>query len=682
MYGSRCPSTPVPELDQSAVLATRPGGGWPTFLPVLELLGMLAAAVSLLLPPHTHEAKANELLLFYGFGGLWVSARVLRGRPSRRRWLLFAVIALALLVPRLLGLAPVDVGPSTDPPWLAYPFSVRLIELAVAVGVGLAGVLGTRLALAVADRAHWSLGASQLGRRSVFLCVASCIVLAASLAPLRPVTAAALLPLICYSFAWSVAPTILRLAQTRPLPIAGVTIASAAAVTVVIVQLLRGLEAHGPLSDLSAPWATIAFLTIVGLLPFAVTGAAALISELAIRVTSRFGNLTTRFFVFGCVVAVLVGDKLIWPIEFHLSAVRGQSQFDVSLDLAVIAILAAALGRRLARDLATARSRFQAIASGGLLEFVAMPGREESGRLLQRISHFSTQLGKRPFLEKLNAETRARGDQLQAATGRLTETNNQRLHAERFSAIAGIVATVGHELRNPVAQIAGNLPLIASYVEVTVRCARGTPAGAISAPGLLARTAQRLSASGRDVEESARRAELILGDLNAVSATPLRALEEVDLRAVIERSVRLTPCAPDVRLQCVLESVPKLTARAGELEQVIVNLIENAMDAVTPAGRIFVRLRRAGVTVSLEVEDDGPGMTEEVLNRATEPFFTTKPAGKGTGLGLAIAASIVRAHHGTLELKSQKGAGTRVDVRFPLPEQLRVSTTGSGAKPS
>jgi signal transduction histidine kinase len=472
------------------------------------------------------------------------------------------------------------------------------------------------------------------------------------------------------------------LAGTRPFAIAAVTMASAAAVSVEVVLLLRGLEGHGPLSHLSAPWAAIAFLTLVGLLPFAVTGGAALISELVIRVTSRFANLTTRFLIFGCVVALLVpGDKLIWPITFQLSAVPDQSKFMVSLDLAVIALVVAALGLRLARDLGTAREQFRAIGSGVLSQFVVMPGREESSRLLERISYFSSQLGRRPFLERLSSETRARADQLQAATGRLTETNDQRLHAERFSAIAGIVATVGHELRNPVAQISGNLPLISSYVEVTARCARNMAAGATSAPGLLARTAQRLSASGRDVEESARRAALILGDLNAVSATPLRALEQVDLRAVIERSVRLTPCAPDVRLQCVLESVPKLTARAGELEQVIVNLIENAVDAVTPAGMIFVRLRQTGDEVSLAVEDDGPGMTEEVLNRATEPFFTTKPAGKGTGLGLAIAASIVRAHHGTLELKSQEGAGTRVDVRFPLPEQPRVSAE-RGAKPA
>jgi two-component system sensor histidine kinase HupT/HoxJ len=253
-----------------------------------------------------------------------------------------------------------------------------------------------------------------------------------------------------------------------------------------------------------------------------------------------------------------------------------------------------------------------------------------------------------------------------AATRRLSETNSDRVQAERFAAIAGLVATTTHELRNPVAQIAGNLPLIRTYVAMAARHLRRPETLDENAARLLERTAQQLSASGRDIEESARRASLVMADLNAISATPLRALEEVDLRDVVERTVRLTPRSPEVRVHCDLEGVPVLAARAGELEQVVVNLIENALDAVASAGTVLVRLRATGHSVRLEVEDDGPGMAPEVLAHATEPFFTTKPLGKGSGLGLAIVSSIVATHQGALGIASTGGSGTRVTVTLPV----------------
>jgi signal transduction histidine kinase len=655
---------------------------WPRILPVVEFVAMLAAGVALLLPPHTHEAKANELLFFYGFGGLWASAQLLKQRLSARRWLVLSLVALGLLIYRVLGIAPVDVGPSHDASGVAYPLSVRWIQLAVATGVGLTGLLGARALLAGAERARWAFGATQLRRRSVFLYAAGCIAVAMSVGEVRVETSTALLVVVCYAFAWSVTPTILRLVEPRPLILAVVTIASCVLGGEGLLLFLTRFGGH-PLRSLGL----LFVMTLCSLFAIALAGGAVWISEFIVWAGNRFRSLTTRFFLSGLVVTTfLIVDwspdpatlpttilmALAWPIRITPNVAPGEGKFLVSFNLAVIVVISAGLIQRLARDLGTARAQFRSIASGELPRSSVTLGRGESRRLLERIAHFASQLSRREFLERLNTETRARAEKLGRAARDLTETNNQRLYAERFSAIAGIVATVSHELRNPVAQIAGNLPLISSYVEVTARGVRELPIDTAATSGLLRRTAQRLSASGRDVEKSARRAALILGDLNAVSATPLRALEEVDLRAVIERSVRLTPCAPEVRLECVLESVPKLTARAGELEQVIVNLIENAVDAVTPEGTVSVRLRRMGATVLLEVEDDGPGMTPDVLTHATEPFFTTKPKGRGTGLGLAIALAIVRAHEGTLELLSHEGAGTRVDVRLPLREQVRA----------
>ena len=113
------------------------------------------------------------------------------------------------------------------------------------------------------------------------------------------------------------------------------------------------------------------------------------------------------------------------------------------------------------------------------------------------------------------------------------------------------------------------------------------------------------------------------------------------------------------------ESLRSLRLPRG-LQQVVVNLVRNAVDATGPTGTVVVRGAREGDLLRLFVEDDGPGMTEAVRERAFEPFFTTKPPGKGTGLGLPISARIVQKFGGTIALGCPQAGGTTVIVTLPL----------------
>ena len=117
------------------------------------------------------------------------------------------------------------------------------------------------------------------------------------------------------------------------------------------------------------------------------------------------------------------------------------------------------------------------------------------------------------------------------------------------------------------------------------------------------------------------------------------------------------------------------------LRQVVVNLIMNALQAMTKGGAITVGIDRvvrepplgmdlpAGPYARLRVQDQGPGMDSKVLQRIFEPFFTTKNIGEGTGLGLSVAWGIVRDHHGFIDVDSVIGQGTRFDVFLPVPER-------------
>jgi two-component system NtrC family sensor kinase len=104
----------------------------------------------------------------------------------------------------------------------------------------------------------------------------------------------------------------------------------------------------------------------------------------------------------------------------------------------------------------------------------------------------------------------------------------------------------------------------------------------------------------------------------------------------------------------------------GQLNQAVMNLIANAIDAIHDQGTITITTERIGDEYAISVTDSGHGIPEELRQRVLEPFFTTKPVGKGTGLGLSITDSIARQHTGTLELRPAENGGTVATIRFPL----------------
>ena len=119
-----------------------------------------------------------------------------------------------------------------------------------------------------------------------------------------------------------------------------------------------------------------------------------------------------------------------------------------------------------------------------------------------------------------------------------------------------------------------------------------------------------------------------------------------------------------------------------QLEQILLNLLSNARDAVAGRGTIVVRTRADDGRVHLEVQDDGVGIPPEHREKIFEPFFTTKPPGKGTGLGLFVAAGIARRHNGDLQVESVPGRGTRVRLSLPVfPPEPGAAAAGQPTDP-
>lgn len=112
-----------------------------------------------------------------------------------------------------------------------------------------------------------------------------------------------------------------------------------------------------------------------------------------------------------------------------------------------------------------------------------------------------------------------------------------------------------------------------------------------------------------------------------------------------------------------------LRARKGEIDQVFVNLINNATQAMNGTGRLTLGTVQDGAWIDVIIADTGPGIPAAVRSRIFDPFFTTKPPGKGTGLGLSIVRKIVTRHAGTITVESAEGQGTTFRLRFPALSQ-------------
>lgn len=199
-----------------------------------------------------------------------------------------------------------------------------------------------------------------------------------------------------------------------------------------------------------------------------------------------------------------------------------------------------------------------------------------------------------------------------------------------------------------------------------------TNAEMIAAAALPATTA---AAASERILRAVGRGVAILGRLEARSAARRRSHRAEDrlgaiLRAVLEDIRLRTGPAVDIRLR-IEAGVSDIEVPTAEFETALLNILDNAQDAMPGGGRIHIRARRVKGErhdwLTIDVADDGMGMDDPTLRRAFDPFFTTKPAGKGTGLGLTLARELAERHLGSLTLHSAPGQGTRVTLRLPVP---------------
>ena len=251
------------------------------------------------------------------------------------------------------------------------------------------------------------------------------------------------------------------------------------------------------------------------------------------------------------------------------------------------------------------------------------------------------------------------------------------IHSDRMATLGSMATGIAHEVNNPNGLILMNLPILKDACQDALEAleTRCPEHGDLTLAGLpFARMRDEIPTMFEDMSDSAERIKHIVRDLKDFARKDEQAeMEPLDLDQLLKASVRLLAgpikkATDNFAIVDSPEALPKVFGNPRRIQQVIVNLVLNACEALPDRSKaIAVRLSHdaAAGMVILQVEDEGIGIAPEHLDHVTDPFFTTKRDIGGTGLGLAVSAGIVKAHGGGLELRSAPGRGTTARMALP-----------------
>lgn len=267
---------------------------------------------------------------------------------------------------------------------------------------------------------------------------------------------------------------------------------------------------------------------------------------------------------------------------------------------------------------------------------------------------------------------------------------NMMIQNEKMMSLGELAAGMAHEINNPLSAILHGVQNIQRRTDPNFSQNRKVAAELNLDLNSLRKylEARQINSFLDDIREAGERSSHIVSNMLEFSHSGKRARDNFDLVRVVEHSLELSRKTLEVFTESGRETplietemekgIPPIAGSGAEIQQVVLNLIRNAVQAFASKEygaplepKINLRIHRQRNTATLEIEDNGPGMKEEVRRHIFEPFFTTKEVGQGTGLGLSVSYFIVTEHlGGTIEVDSVPGKGTRFTIRLPLAQSL------------
>jgi two-component system NtrC family sensor kinase len=285
------------------------------------------------------------------------------------------------------------------------------------------------------------------------------------------------------------------------------------------------------------------------------------------------------------------------------------------------------------------------------------------------------QVRERTDLAAAIAET---NQELEETNRKLRETQAHLIQSEKMASLGQLVAGIAHEINNPLSFLINNI-----FVVQQGLCQLAAVTSSESFPPEILPKLGRMQTRMSDMQEGATRVKDLVSKLRTFSRLDEGTYKTVNIHESIESVLLFLRHKMEHRIEVerCFGSTEHLSCFAGEFNQVLMNVIANAIDSMPGDGKITITTRSENGQFSISVRDTGKGIPENIRNKIFDPFFTTKPVGDGTGLGLAISYGIVKAHNGSIEFSSREGEGTEFIVKIPtgfLDQVPGASTAASG----
>ncbi|MGA7696779.1 MAG: ATP-binding protein [Candidatus Sulfotelmatobacter sp.] len=357
-------------------------------------------------------------------------------------------------------------------------------------------------------------------------------------------------------------------------------------------------------------------------------------------------------------------QQVLGVLDTNLSLAKADAQLAVSSTrmffytagaMLIVAVLSwLFVWREVGKPIKALKNGTQHLSEGELGYQIEVRSQDEVGDLAKSFNEMSLQL--RAANEEIVTWAKTLEDRVDQKTKELRSAHDHMLHVEKMASLGKMAAVVAHEVNNPLSGILTYSKLIRKWV-ASGQTEHEKRDEAMQCLELIA-------------TESRRCGELIKNLLSLSRTAPMN-VQSTDLHAVIDRCLLLVRHQLElgaIELQLRLaEDLPRVPCDPAQIEQVLIALIMNAIDAMPRGGNLWIetRLSNDEAEIEITVRDDGAGISPDVLPHIFEPFLTTKESGHGVGLGLAISRGIVERHNGRIEVASELGRGTTFTITLP-----------------
>ena len=344
------------------------------------------------------------------------------------------------------------------------------------------------------------------------------------------------------------------------------------------------------------------------------------------------------------------------------------------------------LSRSISVPVLALRDAANKVGDGDLTQRVLNTPNDEIGELASAFNNMVVDLAKaREELREANFNLGAINEELQATVEDLKATQEQLVQSEKMASLGQLTAGIAHEINNPINFVTANIQPLKEDLQDILRVL-GRYDEVVREKGLsdefvdveelkreaqIDYTLQEVNDLLRGIEDGAMRTSEIVKGLRNFSRLDQNVYRKANLNDSLESTLTLLHSSYKNRIEIVKEfgDLQEVDCYPGKINQVLMNILSNAIQAIPEQGKIFIKTTQLKDCVKISIRDTGTGMSDDVRKRIFDPFFTTKDVGKGTGLGLSISFGIIQKHSGDIEVFSEVGKGTEFLITIPISQE-------------